>query len=353
EGFCALLDDGTVACWGANQVGQLGRGEDGGTADSAKPARVAGLADVVELDHSCARDASGGVWCWGEGPFLRNDAGALSSELTPVKLPLPPVTSIGISDFVGCAAVDDGVLCWGNNQYSQVTSPVSWGGLPAARVELPPGAPVRDVVVGNATFVLREDGTTVSWGANPPLARVSSLNPDPHPAPIVLAGVSSVDVTTSEACAAVGGTGYCWGSIDVFPSLYDAPSERIHALPEPVVAPEPVVQIATTRRLRTIVAGRDVVQPQRWCAVGVSGAVYCWGLNANGQAGDGTKDYAFRAVKVDGLPGPAVQVKTMPMSTCALLTSGKIFCWGNNLYGQLGNGTIKGQSLVPQEVVLP
>jgi alpha-tubulin suppressor-like RCC1 family protein len=43
----------------------------------------------------------------------------------------------------------------------------------------------------------------------------------------------------------------------------------------------------------------------------------------------------------------------MPMSTCALLTSGKIYCWGNNFYGQLGHGRIKGVSLVPQEVVLP
>ncbi len=341
EGYCALLDDGTVACWGANARGQLGRGEDGGTADSAKPARVVGLADVVELDHTCARDKSGSVWCWGEGPFLRNDAGAVSSEPTPVKLPVPPARAIGVGEYVGCVAVEEGVLCWGSNSSAQVQPSVAWSALPPTLVALPPGAPVRDVVVANATFVLREDGTTLSWGASPPIARVSSLSPDPYPAPVTIAGISSLDATGTEACAAAGGTGYCWGSIDIAP--WDAPSKRIHALPEPVVAPEPLVQIATTRRLD---------RPQRWCAVAVSGAVYCWGGNANGQAGDGTKDYAFRAVKV-GLPAPAVQVKTMPISTCALLTTGKVFCWGNNLYGQLGNGTIKGQSLVPQEVVLP
>jgi len=87
--------------------------------------------------------------------------------------------------------------------------------------------------------------------------------------------------------------------------------------------------------------------------VGASGSVYCWGNNASGQAGDGTKEYAFEAVKVEGLPEPAAEVKTTADTTCALLTNGKVFCWGANYYGQLGNGEIKVRSLVPQEVVLP
>jgi alpha-tubulin suppressor-like RCC1 family protein len=85
----------------------------------------------------------------------------------------------------------------------------------------------------------------------------------------------------------------------------------------------------------------------------VSGAVYCWGYNAGGQAGDGTKEHAYEAVKVVGLPAPASQVKTTPDATCALLTSGKVYCWGTNLYGQLGNGLLKDPSPVPQEVVIP
>ncbi len=44
--------------------------------------------------------------------------------------------------------------------------------------------------------------------------------------------------------------------------------------------------------------------------------------------GDGTKDYAYEAVKVQGLPAPAVQVEVTLDSTCAVLTSGKVYCWG-------------------------
>ena len=96
EGFCVLLDDGTVACWGGNHAGQLGRGEAEGQplVDSSVAARVAGLSNVVSLDHSCAVDKSGGVWCWGTGPFAwSGDAGAVSTtHTTAVKLDLPPVS---------------------------------------------------------------------------------------------------------------------------------------------------------------------------------------------------------------------------------------------------------------------
>ena len=59
EGFCALLHDGTVACWGANGAGQLGRDPEGGILDSATAARVSGLTNIVSLDHTCALDDTG------------------------------------------------------------------------------------------------------------------------------------------------------------------------------------------------------------------------------------------------------------------------------------------------------
>jgi Regulator of chromosome condensation (RCC1) repeat len=355
EGFCALLEAGTVACWGANVEGQLGRGEEAGTDDSAIAARVAGLSNVVELDHTCARTAIGEVWCWGMGAYSTDEGDELTIKRSPVKIAIAPATSIGMGRFVGCAATDSGLLCWGDNSFNQI-APTGGGSFPPTTIDLPPGAPIRDLVIGDATFVLREDGTTLSWGANPPLARASSLTPnDPYPAPAALGAASSLDVTNTSGCATVGGIGYCWGAVDIFGyPTGSAPSPLINALPDPVVAPEPVVRIATTDT--TTVAsqtGARTVRPQRWCAIGASGDIYCWGGNSHGQAGDGTKDHAYQAVKVQGLPAPAAEVKTMPLSTCALLTTGKVYCWGNNFYGQLGNGVIKGGSLVPQEVVLP
>ena len=347
EGFCALLQDQTVACWGGNDSGQLGRGDDAGAVGSAIPEKVPGLLGIVQLANTCAVDASGSAWCWGTGPYLQQQAnlGARTTERTPVKLALPPATSVSVgggANLVGCAVLEDGaVVCWGHNGDALIapfeTAP-STATLPPTEVAMPSGPPIRRVVVGEAAFVVREDGTTSSWGRNPPLGRISSIAPDPVPGPILLGRVSSLDLVVNRACATQAGTGYCWGT------GWGLDGKLDRALPQPVVAPEPLVQISTT----------PTSSPQwRWCAVGASGDVYCFGPNTIGQAGDGTKDHAYSTVKVKGLPAPAVQVKTTPTSTCALLTNGKVYCWGSNFYGQLGSGMFKVPSLSPQEVVLP
>ncbi len=351
EGFCALLHDGSVSCWGANGSGQLGRGDEGVAVDSQTPAPVVGLSNIVALDHTCALDSSGAIWCWGTGPFLRDGKGTVSTERTPVKLPLPAATSMSVSFETGCAIVDGHLSCWGANSSGQVAPTPSSRALPPTDIVLPPGAPLHNVVVGAATFVVREDGTMVSWGANPPLGRRSSLFPDPYPRAVDLTNIAWVDVAYQDACAITSGTGYCWGiSPATQYSDLQTPRRLGRALPEPVVTPEPIRQIATTDSIGGEVDYVFVTRRSRWCACGVSGAVYCAGDNASGQVGDGTKNYAFEPVKVN-LPRRAVEVKVTPTATCALLTSGQVFCWGSNFNGQLGYGKPKVPSLVPQEVV--
>ncbi|AKU95959.1 hypothetical protein AKJ09_02623 [Labilithrix luteola] len=139
EGFCALLHDGSVACWGANGSGQLGRGDDASVADSQTPAPVVGLSNIVALEHTCALDSSGAIWCWGKGPFLRGGTGSVSTERTPIKLPLPPATSVSVSFETGCAIVDGHPSCWGANGSGQVNSTPSSLALPPTDIVLPPG----------------------------------------------------------------------------------------------------------------------------------------------------------------------------------------------------------------------
>ncbi len=340
---CALLRDGTVACWGGNDYGQLGRGDDAGTLPSATPRRVVGIENIVALDRTCAVDKNGSAYCWGYGPYVVGDASNTTTERTPVKLPIEGVKKVSNSGNVGCAVVEDGVVCWGSNANGQI-APFDGSNrnvsLPPHPIALPPGAKARDIKVGNATLVALEDGSMVSWGATPPLGRVTSLFPDSRPQPLAVAGITTaIAMESNNACAAVSGVGYCWGQ------GRQGSADLSRALPTPIVLPEPVRQVSMP-------AQRGVV-PDRWCAVGGSGAVYCWGNNESGQAGDGTKDHAYEAVEVRGLPAPAVKVETLFDSTCALLTSGKVYCWGSDYYGQLGTGELKASSLTPQEVLLP
>ncbi len=74
------------------------------------------------------------------------------------------------------------------------------------------------------------------------------------------------------------------------------------------------------------------------CGLYTGGRVMCWGDNAYGQLGDGTTQARYRSVFASGIDG-AVAVATGEGHTCALTGDGTVRCWGLNASGQLGNGT--------------
>ena len=355
EGYCALLADGTVVCWGANAEGQLGSPETIG--DSPVPVRVSGLSKVTTLDHTCAVDSDGSAFCWGRGPFLQSEASATTVETTPVRLPLPgPATKVAFTtanNYVGCALLRDrSVVCWGSNLGQQLGDGVPTSGgynHPPRTIEAASGA--KDIALGSAAFVIDDTGTLKSWGAAIGAGRPISLQFDRWPTKVALDHVSMIDTIGQEACAVANGIGWCWGARE---GLADVRLDQyIRALPAAVDTPEPLTRIATSQSLVVSENLISYVHKRRWCATSVTGAVYCWGLNNAGQAGDGTKQFALEPVQVANLPAPAAEVKVMPYSTCAILTTGKVYCWGSNSYGQLGAGLPRGTVLQPVEVKLP
>jgi alpha-tubulin suppressor-like RCC1 family protein len=99
------------------------------------------------------------------------------------------------------------------------------------------------------------------------------------------------------------------------------------------------------------------------CALLADGTVECWGHNADGQLGDGSTTDSLVPVVVSGLTGATMVsvggdiptgwagVASVYGTSCAVLTSGTVQCWGFNSTGALGNGSTTSSS-VPLPVSL-
>jgi alpha-tubulin suppressor-like RCC1 family protein len=90
---------------------------------------------------------------------------------------------------------------------------------------------------------------------------------------------------------------------------------------------------------------------QHECAVRDTGEVDCWGLNADGELGDGTLVDRSVPTRVAVEGGIAIDVAAGLYHTCIIDGGGGVQCWGNNYVGQVGNGTTSFAETHPQRVI--
>jgi len=260
----------------------------GGTGPSAHPTPPFAAVSAGGL-HTCGLTAAGVAYCWGYNGFGQLGDGTTTDRSTPVLVAAPAgvsfaAVSAGLRHTCGLTAA--GVAyCWGYNGFGQLGD-----GTTTDR-----STPVR--VAGGVSFA------TVSAGEG-------------HTCGVTAAGAA-----------------YCWGD-NFFGELGDGTTTS-RSSPVLVAAPAGV-------SFATVSAGSG-----HTCGVTAAGAAYCWGWNASGQLGDGTTTSRPSPVLVAapaGVSFAAVSGGAEVFHTCGVTAAGAAYCWGDNFFGQLGDGTTTNRS---------
>lgn len=166
---CALMATGGVKCWGHNSYGQLG---DGTNSTPTSPVDVTGLSGrVVSLAvgerHTCAVMDTGSLKCWGENQRGQLGDGTFTGSFTPrdVSGLTSGVVSVAAGPFHTCAVLISGkVQCWGDGNFGKLGHGTDTTVLVPTNVVL-----LGDVVLLslglNNTCALKSNGELVCWGA--------------------------------------------------------------------------------------------------------------------------------------------------------------------------------------------
>jgi alpha-tubulin suppressor-like RCC1 family protein len=341
---CALLVGGAVKCWGDNHYGQL---SDGTTVDRHAPVDVIGLASeaiALELgdEYTCALTVGGGVKCWGHNSSGQLGDGTNQDRHTPTDVSglASGVLALAAGYYHTCASmVNGGAKCWGRNFDGQLGDGTTADHLLPVDVSELAGSVTALAAGYSHTCALTAEGGVKCWGwsSSGQLGDGSiAFRLTPVDVTGLSSGVSALTSGWDRTCALLTGGGVkCWGD-DFHGQLGDGMFPmRSNPL---LVSDLPDDPIALT--------GGDF----HTCALNAGGGVACWGGNEEGQLGDGTRLSRLTPVVVIGLESGVIAVEAGKWHNCALLAGGGVKCWGSNYFGQLGNGTTEDR-LTPVDVI--
>ncbi len=265
--------------------------------------------------HMLVRMTSGVMWSWGyDASCQLGDGECVTRSQPAARYPITGITQISAGVNYSCAVAGGRAYCWGDDEYGQLgNGTTAFAYRNAGRV--PTSGVVSRVAAGDdATCALLSDRTVYCWGRADE-GIVESPGLDPVTVPVrwgSLDDVVELEVGGSAVCVRrEGGEVHCsrFGNVGGWP-------------------PERAEWFGAT----------DIdVGGGHACAI-LDGAVSCFGRNGSGQLGDGTVDSGFG---LDGpttveLPEPAVELALYGFGTCARVSSGRVYCWGDSANGVTG-----------------
>jgi alpha-tubulin suppressor-like RCC1 family protein len=342
---CAILDDGSVNCWGHNAYDQLG---DGTTNSRYTPGPTSSLGTdrtAVAIApgeyHTCAILDDGSVSCWGYNMYGQLGDGTTTNRNTPTLTSSlgtdRTAVAIAAGSYHTCVILDDGsVSCWGSNDNGQLGDGTTTDRhTPNQTSSLGTDRTAVAIAAGKYhTCAILDDGSVSCWGFNErgqlgdgtttnrsTPTQTSSLGTDRT--------AVAISAVTWHTCALLDDESLsCWG-YNMYGQLGDGTTTDRHT-------PTQTSSLGTDRTAVAIAVGCF-----HTCAILDDGSVSCWGSNSFVQLGDGTATGRHTPTQTSSLghDRTAVDIIAGFRHTCAILDDGSVSCWGRNNLGQLGDGT--------------
>jgi alpha-tubulin suppressor-like RCC1 family protein len=317
---CGIIN-GETWCWGDNNYGQLG---DGTLTDSIVPVRtlresgaLLGKTDkyvAVGNLTACIVTTTDEIYCMGHNASGQVGDGTTTNRSEPTLVDTSTglagktITGIVANEGAMCAIASGDVYCWGSGAYGKLGN----GSTTSSSI------PVRASVIGTV------NSKTVTGIASTPQSR--------------------------STCAIASGSAYCWGSNDRG-QLGDQTTTQRNS-PVPVytggaLGARTVVDLAVAGGSEFNAAAAagtpDKTRRGHVCAATSDGKLFCWGSNQYGQMGQGTSSVTAQTepIMVNGLLSTKTVVSTATAyaTPCALTADNLMYCWGQNHYGQVGDGS--------------
>jgi alpha-tubulin suppressor-like RCC1 family protein len=343
ENACAVSADGSVYCWGRNNYGQLGADPNTVTLSNI-PVKVPGLTAAKSVavggDYACALLNSGSVYCWGldwNGQLGNGSTPSSGGSATPLLvsgLPSSGIAGISAGDSGACVYTTSGALwCWGDNIYSELGSGVT-GNFSMVPVNVSLSS-VTKLAVGSGIICAIASGSAWCWGDNYQGKAGSPTSSGTVTTPTGVMGLGGasnpqwISTGGDTGCAIIAGGGVdCWGWNNYCP------------LGNPTVADGAATPSAVNVQGLSTGATAVSVGFLRACAILTDKSLACWGLERYGGLGNGVTGndlFTCTPYTLTSL-GSVSAVSGSGYTSCALRTNGSIACWGSGNMGQIGNG---------------
>ncbi|MBN2724347.1 MAG: hypothetical protein JXR95_09780 [Deltaproteobacteria bacterium] len=335
EHSCGIDLNQQAWCWGDNNHSQLGNTLQHSSTPLMvnQPEGISFIKLSSGINHTCALDTAGHVWCWGSNTVyqLGSASRTLPEYADPGIVDLPDyIMAADIScGTEHCCIIDSSgsVWCWGNNDYGQLGVGSEENTLPPAKIETLIFTKVS--AGGNHTCGLNQSGEILCWGWNNNGQLGNNDTADTNtPVTAINPGAVFVDISSNHghSCAiGTNGRAYCWG--------WNAYGELGTADNTNYVVPTPV-SLSSSILFSQIITGFN-----HSCALtSENGKIYCWGSDSLGQLGLNTTD-SRNTPALSYTLGNIVFTQlghSRWKNTCAIDSSRRLWCWGDNYKYQCG-----------------